>query len=225
MIHFPPIIFNDINLFFLDGSNLSQTHISDDDDSELITPAPFMGVSEEATTPNNALQLFRTTVPVPSMGVSEEETTPSTALQLFRTSMLDQDAQYQRISVCRMDGILGLRRDILNVYKNPKNNLKVCPRVKFEDEQGVGSGPVREYFEEAIKVIDEGLPYSKDQLFLEGEEDHRIPTNDRELRITGAYRAMGKIIGHAALHSNSCLHGISPVFKKLLSSSGIDTTE
>ena len=82
-----------------------------------------------------------------------------TALKLFQTQNV-QDGTKERISVCRIDGVTELRREIMNVYKNPKVNLKLAPRIRFEEEEGVGSGPVREYFVECIRVVDEGIPSS-----------------------------------------------------------------
>ena len=79
----------------------------------------------------------------------------------------------------------------------------------------MGSGPLREYFVETIRVLDEGIPSStgKPLLFLEGQSDHHIPT----VRLTGAYRAMGRIIAHSILHGRSWLHGLSPAVKNYLS--------
>ena len=122
-------------------------------------------------------------------------------------------------AVSRVDGVMELRKEIMGIYKNPKTKFKVTPKIRFEEEEGVGSGPLREYFVEAIRVLDEGIPSStgKPLLFLEGQSDHRIPTHDHSLRLTGAYRAMGRIIGHSILHGSSGLQGLSPAVKNYLS--------
>ena len=157
--------------------------------------------------------------PVLGVELNESEKCPETALQLFKTSVI-QDAPFkQRISVCRVDGVMELRKEIMGIYKNPNTNFKVTPKIRFEEEEGVGSGPLREYFVETIRVLDEGIPSStgKPLLFLEGQSDHRIPTHDHSLRLTGAYKAMGRIIGHSILHGGSGLHGLSPAVKNYLS--------
>jgi len=66
---------------------------------------------------------------------------------------------YNFTTVCWVDGVTELRREIMGVYKNPNVNLKLAPRIRFEEEEGVGSGPVREYFIESIRVVDEEIPY------------------------------------------------------------------
>ena len=157
--------------------------------------------------------------PVLGMELNESDKCPETALQLFKTSVI-QDAPFkQRISVSRVDGVMELRKEIMGIYKNLNTNFKVTPKIRFEEEEGVGSGPLREYFVETIRVLDEGIPSStgKPLLFLEGQSDHRIPTHDHSLRLTGAYRAMGRIIGHSILHGGSGLHGLSPAVKSYLS--------
>lgn len=119
-----------------------------------------------------------------------------------------------------MDGVSETRRDILGFYKNPNSNLRVKPKVRFEDESAVGSGPVREFLSNAIKIIDEGIPSStsKPLVFLEGEKDHRLPVHDQYLRLTGTFKALGKIIGHSVLHGGPGLHGLSPAAKHYISS-------
>ena len=110
-----------------------------------------------------------------------DESPPETALKLFHSEVVQDGPSKQRISVCRIDGVLELRKQIMGIYKNPKNKLKLVPKIIFEEEEGVGSGPRREFFAETIKVIDEGIPSrtGKPLMFLEGESDHRIPTHDQ----------------------------------------------
>lgn len=141
-----------------------------------------------------------------------------TALKLFQIQNV-QDGPKERISVCRVDGVTELRREIMSVYKNPKVNLKLAPRIRFEEEEGVGSGPVREFFVECIRVVDEGIPSSsgKPAIFLEGESDHRVPVHDHSLRLTGAFKVVGKIIGHSILHDGPGVTGLSPAVKHFLS--------
>ena len=51
----------------------------------------------------------------------------------------------QKFTVSQEDGLDELKKDILGCYKNPQINLNAKPRVKFEGETGVGSGPIREF--------------------------------------------------------------------------------
>lgn len=151
--------------------------------------------------------------PVLGVELNESEKCPETAMQLFKTSVI-QDAPFkQRISVCRVDGVMELRKEIMGIYKNPNTNFKVTPKIRFEEEEGVGSGPLREYFVETIRVLDEGIPSStgKPLLFLEGQSDHRIPTHDHSRRLTGTYNRA------PILHGGSGLHALSPAVKNYLS--------
>ena len=157
--------------------------------------------------------------PVPGVELDESDKCPETALQFFKTSVIEDAPFKQRISVGRVDGVMELRKEIMGIYKNPNTKFKVTPKIRFEEEEGVGSGSLREYFVEAIRVLDEGIPSStgKPLLFLGGQSDHRIHTHDHSLRLTGAYRAMGRIIGHSILPGGSGLHGLSPAVKNYLS--------
>ena len=148
-----------------------------------------------------------------------ENLSAAVALQRFQEEIIEHDQPAQRITVSRMDGINELRGDIMGIYKNPKTKLNVNPRVRFEGEDGVGCGPVREFFVNAIKIIDEGIHSScgKPVVFLEGEADHRLPIHDQALRLTGAFKALGKMIGHSILHGGPGLHGLSPAAKHYLS--------
>ena len=54
---------------------------------------------------------------------------------------LSTDAPFkQRISVSRVDGVMELRKEIKGVYKKPDTNFKVNSKIRFEEEEGVGSG-------------------------------------------------------------------------------------
>lgn len=146
-----------------------------------------------------------------------ENLSAAIALQRFQEEIIEHDQPAQRINVSRMDGTDELRGDIMGIYKNPRTKLNVNPRVRFEGEDGVGCGPIREFFVNAIKIIDEGIHSSsgKPVVFLEGEADHRLPIHDRAL--TGAFKALGKMIGHSILHGGPGLHGISPAVEHYLS--------
>ncbi len=111
-----------------------------------------------------------------------------------------------------MEGVAELRRDILGIYKNKKTKLRVKPKIRFEEEGAVGSGPVREFLSNAVKTIEQGIPSKsfKPLLFLEGEKDHLLPIHDQSLRLTGTFKALGRMLGHSILHGGPGLHGLSP---------------
>ena len=55
-----------------------------------------------------------------------------------------------------MEGSEALKGDIFVYYKDRKTKFRAHPRVRFEGE-GVGSGPVREFLLNSMKIADEGL--------------------------------------------------------------------
>ena len=114
---------------------------------------------------------------------------------------MNESLSRQRFTVSREDGLEELQKDILGCYKSRQLKLKAKFCVKFEGEEGVGSGPVREFLLCAIKIVEDGIEKSgKPFLFFEGEENHKVPIHDYVLRCTGAFRAMGQIMGHSVLH-------------------------
>ncbi|CAB3999587.1 PREDICTED: uncharacterized protein LOC107356592 [Paramuricea clavata] len=121
------------------------------------------------------------------------------------------------------EGTEELKRDILGYYKDKTCKLTAKPRVRFEGEEGVGSGPIREFFLCAMKLVHEGIGGTgKPILFFEGEEDHKLPTHDQSARSTGAFKAIGRIIGHSVLHWGPLLYGLSPVVKRYWTASASD---
>jgi len=148
------------------------------------------------------------------------------ALQRFRDEVIEENNPRQLFSVSRMEGVEELKRDILVNYKSKKSNLKAQPRVRFEGEEGAGSGPVREFLLGAMKIADEGIANTfKPIMFFKGDKDHRLPVHDQSLRLTGAFKAIGRIIGHCALHGGPALHGLSPAIKYYLASPSADMCE
>ena len=52
-------------------------------------------------------------------------------------------------------------------YKGKQNKFNALPKIKFEDVEGAGSGPVREFLLCAIKMVHEGMKVlSKPTLFF-----------------------------------------------------------
>ncbi len=43
-----------------------------------------------------------------------------------------------------------------------------------------------------------------------GEKDHLLPIHDQSLRLTGTFKALGRMLGHSILHGGPGLHGLSP---------------
>ncbi len=72
---------------------------------------------------------------------------PSDALKEYRTTNIREDALRENFYVSRLEGSEELKRDILSLYKNQKKNLRAPMKVRFDGEEGVGSGTVREFFE------------------------------------------------------------------------------
>ena len=81
-------------------------------------------------------------------------------MELFRKETIIEDQPQQRIFVSRIDGNEQLKREVLGIYKNPKTNLRVGLKVRFEEEEAVGSGPVREYLSIVVNVLDGGMSLS-----------------------------------------------------------------
>lgn len=156
---------------------------------------------------------------------SSNEADKTQTLQDFRRDNVNESLSRQRFTVSREDGLDELKKDILGCYKSPQLKLKAKPRVKFEGEEGVGSGPVREFLLCAIKIVEDGIEKSgKPFLFFEGEENHKVPIHDHALRCTGGFRAIGRIIGHSVLHGGPVLYGLSPAVVQYwrLTADGID---
>ena len=100
-------------------------------------------------------------------------------------------------------------------YKDSQCQLKAKPRVRFEGEEGVGSGPIREFLLCAMLIPQDGIGGSrKPVIFFEGEQDHLIPIHDQTLRCTGSFKAIGRIIGHSFIHGGPVLYGLSPAVKR-----------
>ncbi len=151
---------------------------------------------------------------IPGIGDQSEKRRYSD-VDAFRSEVIDEKLPRQRFTVSREDGMEELKKDILSHYKDNKCKLVAKPRVTFEGEEGVGSGPVREFLLCAMKIVQDGIGGSgRHVIFFEGEEDHLIPIHDQTLRCTGSFKAIGRIIGHSFLHGGPLLYGISPAVKR-----------
>lgn len=135
----------------------------------------------------------------------------------YRNTTIKADTPWQLFSVCRSDGIEEMKADVLACYKNPRTNLTARPRVRFEDEEGIGAGPIREFLHNAVKLVEDGIATtSKPIIFFEGETDHKVPIHHPGLRQTGTFRAVGRILGHSFLHEGPALCGLAESVKHYL---------
>ena len=92
--------------------------------------------------------------------------------------------------------------DVLTIYKKPNSSLCSTLRVNFENERGVGDGPVREFFSLLMGMVQNGFPLGDSQptLVFEGEEDHKIPVPNALLCSSGFFTSVGRMIAHSFLH-------------------------
>ena len=121
--------------------------------------------------------------------------------------------------MCRDDGEAVMKADILAMYKNPRTNLLSRPRVRFEGEEGVGAGPLREFLQVAVKIAEDGIGFStKPVIYFEGEPDYKLPVHNPSLRNTGSFRAVGRILAHSFLHGGPGIHGLSKAVKHYFAS-------
>ncbi|XP_015768056.1 PREDICTED: uncharacterized protein LOC107346751 [Acropora digitifera] len=174
----------------------------------------LLGVQADSDDEDLMLSVFDDVMPDDQLPIS-----PTAALIRFQNETSDSDRPSQLFRACRLDGQADFRREIMGIYKNPNTDLKAKPRVRFEDEEAVGEGPIREFLSQAIRLAEEGIPStsgSKPLIFFEGEKDHLIPIHDHSLRLTGAFKTIGRIIGHSMLHGGPGLTGLSPAVKHCL---------
>ena len=135
---------------------------------------------------------------------------PQEALPQFREENKVPDEAPQHIFINRFEN--DLQNDLLAMYKTPAFRLRAVPRVRFESEQGVGIGPVREFFCLSLQLLETGL--SKiDQgqvIIFEESTDHKLPVVNNLLKQAGLYLTIGKILAHSILHGSSPYYGLSP---------------
>lgn len=132
--------------------------------------------------------------------------------RLFRNQILEVNEPPMRVYINRMQE--EFVSDVLSIYKKPNPRLKSNIRVLFDNENGVGEGPVREYFSMLVGLIQNGFPLDSDPskvtLVFEGQQDHKLPIPDAFLRGSGFYRSVGRMIGHSFLHGGPPYYGLSP---------------
>lgn len=135
---------------------------------------------------------------------------PYQVLAEFKSRTLSTDCPREVFHIDRMQDTNDMKLDIMGCYKSGRRNLKATPRIIFENETGVGSGPVSEFLDCAMKLVTEGfVSMGKPTLFFEGGKDHKIPVHNTAVRQAGGYRAIGKILGHCILHGGPLSYGLS----------------
>lgn len=90
--------------------------------------------------------------------------------------------------VSRMEGNEELKSDLLTLYKDPRKNLRALPKVRFEGEQGVGLGPVWEFFICTLKIPQNGIQgEGRAMLYFEGECEHLLPVYNQIVQQMGIF--------------------------------------
>ena len=187
---------------------------SSDTDTELLLDRPLASTQVNVLLEDPLNVLNEAPVNLFEEATLGDDTTPHQAVMIFKQNTIDTDAPRQLFVVCRSEGVEQLKLDILGAYKNPRANLRATPRVRFEGEEGVGAGPIREFLFLAVKLVEEGIDFpSKPIIYFEGEYDHRIPIHNQALRQTGCFKAIGRILGHSFLHNGPSFGGLSPAVK------------
>ena len=165
------------------------------DDSDLLTPAFTLTTPEKMKARSGNLD-------------------PEEALEAFQEANIQKNKPKERLSVSRLEGSEELKRDILGLYKDHRKNIRAPLQVRFEGKEGVGTGPIREFFVCAMKILQEGIHGDgRPIVYFEGESDHLLPIHNQLLQQMGVYTCIGKMIGHSILHGGPGLYGILQVAK------------
>ena len=141
----------------------------------------------------------------------------------YRGHVLKPDGPPLRIYINRLQEEFA--SDVLTIYKKPNSGLCSSLRVKFENERGVGEGPVREFFSLLIGMVQNGFPLEESQLTLvfEGETDHKVPVPNALLCGGGFFKSAGRMMAHSFLHGGPPIYGISPAVVDYWCSDSIDS--
>ena len=135
--------------------------------------------------------------------------TPEDALEAFQQACVETNSPGELFVVNQMNGSEELKRDLLGLYKDPKENLRARPKVPFKGEERVGVGPIREFFVCALKIPQEGIHgEGRPIVFFE-----LLPIHNQVVQQMGAFTCIGRILGHSILHGGPGLHGLSPMAK------------
>ena len=90
------------------------------------------------------------------------------------------------------------------IYKGT-SDLRAPIEFKFQDEEGVGTGPVRSFISTVMSLLETGFSLQLHTgqgtlVVLEGLPNHRIPMVSPLLRQTGLFEAVGRMMAHSVLH-------------------------
>ena len=139
----------------------------------------FIFSDDEASDDADLLVPVLPTKATPEKMQPQQMLTPKDALEYFQKANVRENEPRERFVVSRMEGNEELKRDLLSLYKDPRKNLRALPKVRFEGEQGVGVGLVREFFVCALKIPQDGIQgEGRPMLFFEGECDHLLPVHN-----------------------------------------------
>lgn len=141
----------------------------------------------------------------------------------YRRRFLKPDGPPLRIYINRLQEEFAT--DVLTIYKKPNSGLFSSLRVKFENERGVGEGPVREFFSLLMGMVQNGFPLEEAQqtLVFEGETDHKVPVPNAFLCGGGFFKSVGRMMAHSFLHGGPPTYGISQAVVDYFCSGSIDS--
>ena len=97
--------------------------------------------------------------------------------------------------------------DVFTSYKKSSPGFCSGVRVKFENERGVGDGPVRAFFSLLMGMVQNGFPLDETHLSLvfEGQADHKVPVSNALLCSSGFFKSVGRMVAHSFLHGGPTL--------------------
>lgn len=140
----------------------------------------------------------------------------------YRKEFLRSDEPPLRVYIDRIGEDFG--SDVLAIYK--KSNPSFCSsvRVRFENERGVGDGPVREFFSLLMGMVQNGFPLEESQVTLvfEGQADHKVPIPNALLCSSGFFISVERMMAHSFLHAGPAVYGLSPAVVDYWISDSID---
>lgn len=100
---------------------------------------------DDATTPTHK------STPEKMKNVSES-LSPYDALKDFQMKNVMENTPRENFYISRQERSEELKRDILGLYKDPRKNVRAPIKVRFDGEEGVSAGPVREFFVSAMEI-------------------------------------------------------------------------
>ncbi|XP_015749579.1 PREDICTED: uncharacterized protein LOC107329406 isoform X2 [Acropora digitifera] len=116
-----------------------------------------------------------------------------------------------------------LFRDIVDIYKRVRDDLRKKPDVTFEGEEGVDAGgPTLEFLWLALSQMRQG-DGGKVSLF-EGSSGHLLPVHCFSYLDSGLFYVFGKVVAHSILPGGTGSPGLSPAMGRFIASGDVDST-